>query len=222
MNVRKLIAPAITWVILAILIVWLLLTVGTNWRGIRHALGPGLIISAALTAMVQFIKFAFKSQFGGRKENALEAAEILNNRYLKEYLERGDLSQPQVITGGTLRYRGNMLGTRIELEFYTSPLRFPAHDGDLRAIKISLQATLAQIRIWLPQDASGAKDLAKRARNAVSFVDSDYRIALGRLFNTKSIVLTDGEGNDSLTPERFREYIDGLVKIVTGTNSTKT
>ena len=104
--------------------------------------------------MLFFIRYAFKSQFGGRKESALEAADILNKRYLREYLERGDLSQPEVITGSTLRYRGNMQGTRIELKFFTSPLRFLTHEGDLRAIEVLLDAKLAQIRVWLPKDAA--------------------------------------------------------------------
>ena len=73
MDLRKLIAPVMTWAILAVFINWLLLTVGTNWRGIGHALVPGLIISAALTGLVFFVIFAFKSQFGGRKETASEA-----------------------------------------------------------------------------------------------------------------------------------------------------
>lgn len=216
MNLKKIIAPIITWAIMTVLIVWLLLTVGTNWRGIGHALGPGLIISAALTGMVFFIIWAFKKQFGGRNENALEAANILNERYLKEYLERGDLNEPRVVAGGTLRYNGSINNTRVELDFYTSPLSFPAHEGDLNATRISLQATLAQIRVWLPEGAKGTKELTKKAKETLSFVDSGYNIALGRMFNTKSIILTDGSGNDSLSPEQFREYVDGLVGVVSG------
>ena len=213
MNLRKLIAPIITWAIMTVLIVWLLLTVGTNWGGIRQALVPGLIISAALTGLLFFIIWAFKKQFGGRKGNALEAATLLNERYLKEYLERGDLSGPQVITGGALRYSGKIQATRVELDFYTSPLHFAAYECDLNATRISLQATLAQIRVWLPEGAKGTRELANKAKTAVSFVDSGYRFALGRLFNTESIVLTDGT-NDSLSPEKFREFIDGLVGVI--------
>ena len=87
MDLKKLTAPVIIWVILTVLTVWLLLTVGTNWRGIGHALGPGLIISAAVTGLAYFVVFAFKTQFGGRNETAVEAKKILNERYLKEYLE---------------------------------------------------------------------------------------------------------------------------------------
>ncbi len=58
--------------------------------------------------------------------------------------------------------------------------------------------------------------LTERAKTALSFANTDYRIALGKLFITSPIVLTDDKGEDRLSPERFREFLNGLMGIVGG------
>lgn len=209
----------IAWLPATALMIVLLLNFGTNWRGVGHAIVPAAIIAAALTGMFVFIFWSFAYVFGNRAGLARAAVKILDEKYFAAFTDADELqlAPARVFAGGAVRYSGRLRRLALQIDFFTTAITFPRHQGDLSTVNPGLQIQLAVLRLELPDNPTAQREtIAKRAEAAGRALQIAFRVQGKVLLNSGMAVLMDGSGREQISPEQFRALLTGLASAING------